>query len=142
MTTVQEHSEIIRKSKERIEQGRVICPPIYTDFRLHHMPQFFRRAVVKWAKENGYRNPGLSPTSWVERVTQQYAIEPWVWDHWGSAKLHGEQCFVLQPYGIGAKQLLACEAFANELRLKCRLHPASWWNPGSTLSIVFNQAGE
>lgn len=134
---------IARRAQERIEQSRRLCQTIYTGFRLHHVPKFFSDAVSYWAKERGIRRPQyIDRTSWVARVMQLHVIEPCVWDHWGSAKIGGMSCFVLQPYEINSDQLCACETLASQTGMQCRLYAASWWNPGHTLSIVFNQAGE
>jgi len=106
--------------------------PPYTDFRLHHIPNWLRLRILRRIQGRAY----CSTAAW---AVYQSALHKFCggWaDHVGSAKYDGKLIFVSQPYGLydmSAQQLFS---FCRGVGVNCRVDPRSQWAAGGTLSIL------
>jgi hypothetical protein len=65
------------------------------------------------------------------------ANDHWHWfDHYGRTEWHGHECFVSEPYDIGATDVQQISELAAVLDCEWHISSNSWHFPGSTLRVL------
>ena len=126
----------VQTDEARIEALRRQLKP--SAVRLHHVPDFFRRRLLKAYGCSYGDNSGYGALGHAERK------HGWHWvDHPGSTTYRGRPAFVSEPYQLSFEDHAAIDALCRECNLAYFVSANSWWNPGSTLRVlIYEPEGE
>ena len=124
---------VARRQQERFRQLRKLLKP--TEVRLHHVPNWFRRRLLKvFGCSHGYTGGWFV----LDHARKQHFGDNARWlDHWGSTKYRSGTAFVSEPYQVSPETVALLDSFAKRIGVDWHLSANSWWYPGWTIRILF-----
>ena len=132
MTLARSHAA--NDTEQRIRAARQLLKP--SEVRLHHVPNWFRRALLK-----AYGCPRHDTSGHAVLYHAASNDRDWL-DHWGSTQIDGKAAFVSEPYGLSAESMAAAAELATKAGCRFYVSPNAWWYPGATIRLVFEQRTE
>jgi len=134
-----DHREAARQQRRQIQAARELLKP--SEVRLHHVPRWLARRIKAALGKSSRRY--YSAFDEVQRAAAATAANGsayWL-DHFGSTTLHGRPAFVAEPY-LSPSMIPDAIRFAELLGLTFDILPNSWWFPGRTTRLVFQEPPE
>ena len=117
------------QQRDMLEERRRVLDPSKVD--LHHMPNFFRRRLLKaYGCVHGI-------TSGNAVLEHAQALNGWTWlDHHGSTSWRGRQAFVSEPYHLTNEEHQQVAEMCERCGLEHHIDATSSWFPGWTIRIL------
>lgn len=135
-TTAIDPREAGRQQRRQIQAARELLKP--SEVRLHHVPRWLARRIrAKLGKSPRSYHSAFDDVQRAAAATAANGSAYWL-DHFGSTTFKGRPAFVAEPY-LSADMIPDAIRFAELLGLTFDIRPNSWWYPGQTTRLVFQE---
>jgi hypothetical protein len=130
-----DNNEDARQQRRHIEAARDLLKP--SPVRLHHVPRWLIQRIRKHIGTVPMCHSGFDV---VHQAACDTGSDSWL-DHFGSTTINGRPAFVSEPY-LGSRGIVDAMRFAERLMLEFDFSPNSWWYPGQTTRLIFQEPAE
>ena len=132
-----DYREAERQQRRQIQAARDLLQP--SEVRLHHVPRWLtRRIKAALGKSPLAYHFGPDEVRRAADVASTNRHGAYWLDHFGTTTVHGRPAFVSEPY-LEVGMVEDARRFAKLLGLTFDIRPNSWWYPGQTTRLVFQE---